>query len=166
MRNRPNWLVNVLVFLMFTGGGGLFFVIGLIFFLDFNDYRTNGLPATGTITSVRDSSDSDGTIYYPTVQFKIANGKAVEFEGKLGTSGSYQVGDQVKVYYKASNPGDARLDDNNSWIFPLVFMGLGGLCVVLGLVITFFAGFSSRRRPSGVQPAPYIPPGQWPSARP
>lgn len=85
----------------------------------------------------KDPAQRDMRYYFPRVSFKTSNGQVVEFRSEFGSGrDTYQVGEQVPVRYKISQPSIARIDDFTSmWVLPLVFGVVGLVFVVFGAIM-------------------------------
>jgi hypothetical protein len=72
------------------------------------------------------------TLYYLVVQFQTAQGETVRIQSGEGSSQiTDQLGDTVRVFYDPSAPQEALIDSPVLWLVPRLFMGVGGLFVVL-----------------------------------
>lgn len=73
----------------------------------FNTYRkiSRSKVCWGVVTDLPASSDSDGTTYGVTAEFRANNGKKYTFNSSWKTSSpGYRVGDRIRIYYNPDNP--------------------------------------------------------------
>ena len=82
---------------------GVLAVICLALGIYFTFFHSQGfVKTTGTIVAVREDSNDDGPVYYPTVEYSV-DGKT--YTGELDTgSGSFKVGKTIPVLYNPDDP--------------------------------------------------------------
>lgn len=89
-----------------------------------------GAHARGTVTALNRS----GSVYFPVVAFKTADGTQIELVGKTGTSSPRFVkGQQVEVIYRSEDPNDAKIG---------TFLDLWGPAFFLTIFGTIFSAIS------------------------
>ncbi len=124
---------------VFTFIGASVVVIAVFMLFSTVGIIVNGASAEGTITDIEvstsTSTDSDGyitttTSYYPVVSFRARDEQIYTFRSNSSDEDA-EVGDKVRVLYKSSNPGDARINS---------FWHLWGMGLVVFLVGLVFAG--------------------------
>lgn len=121
---------------IFTFVGGAFFAAGLAFYVETINFKRTASKAEGIVYDIETRSDSDGSSYYPMVRFTPEGAEEpVEFTGGIGSNpSSYKRNQKVKVIYDAANPEKARIDSFfETALFPLVFSGMGGIFLAIGL---------------------------------
>lgn len=135
LRNNPLRLMR-LGGVIFLGVGLLFFVLGLVFFLTEQKKTATYVETTGVITDF----NRDG---YPYVAYE-ANGRTYEQRSNY-TSSSMRVGDEIAVRYDPQSPNRMEAGGAIVWLMPILFMGMGGLFIVIGVFWLWF--FRDRREP-------------------
>ena len=101
--------------------------------------------AVGVVTahSSRRTYDMDnraGVLFFPSVRFRTAEGRTIEFENGLGTNAPPRVGDEVTVVYDPERPEEARVALGSMFRFsPKALLVAGAIC--LGAMALFFAFF-------------------------
>ncbi len=107
--------------------------------------QQNGETITGVVTSLEESSDSDGgcCVYSPVVEFE-ANGQTYSFEGDNASyPPAYEVGEQVSVLYDPSNPNTAQINKwTERWLFPIIIIPA---MILTALIVNFFMISAWRR---------------------
>jgi len=83
------------------------------------------------------ASDHPGMLLFPSVRFRTADGRTVEFQSKVGSNAPPKVGDDVTVYYDPGRPEDAKLSLGSTFrpnlkLLPVVFG------IFLGVVALMF----------------------------
>ncbi len=112
--------------------------IGLFLLKDVLGFMPGTITAQGTIIhcSYNKSSDSVASSCSPTIQFKTQSGQSITIGSSVSSSDFYE-GKEVQVRYHAKTPQDGRIASfMDTWMFPLVFAGMGLLVVILGLIST------------------------------
>jgi hypothetical protein len=100
-------------------------------------FLSTAATTTGKVVRFEDSSDSDGTVYYPVITYRHPASGEIQFKHNVGSSHpSYNVGDDVKVYYSKNNPHEALLD-SGIWnhLFPLLALAISLLASLASLYI-------------------------------
>ncbi len=116
----------------------IFGVIGLLMLVGsgywYNSTRTflqEAILAQGEVIDLQVSRSSDSLTYHPVVSFVERDGRVIEFRSSSGSNPpSYDIGEQVDVFYLPSNPQDAMLNG---------FFSLWGGVVILGLLGSVFS---------------------------
>lgn len=125
---------------IFAGLGGLFLVISLGFTYHTRNFVARAETATGQVVALeyrrsRDTHDgSTSYLYYPVVEFALADGQQIRFESQVGSSWPrFRVGQAVEVLYDPRNPQKAQINRFwELWLFPVVFGGLGAVFFLIG----------------------------------
>jgi len=88
---------------------------------------------TGTVASLYEKSDSDGSTYYPVVRFLDSNDAEVRFKDHVGSNPpSYRVGDPVTVLYVRGSAASSAMIDRGRWNWlPTGLLGLFGSVLTL-----------------------------------
>lgn len=98
----------------------------------------NGETTTGIVTSLEESSDSDGgcCVYSPVIEFE-ANGQTYSFEGDNASyPPAYEVGEEVSVLYDPSDPNTVQINKwTERWLFPVIIIPA---MIFTALIVNFF----------------------------
>lgn len=98
----------------------------------------NGITTTGVVTSLGESSDSDGgcCVYSPVIEFE-ANGQTYSFESSNASSPpAYDVGEQVSVLYDPADPNTAQINKwSERWLMPVILVPA---MILTALILNFF----------------------------
>ena len=126
--------------------GPIFAVVGIViiglsvyFGLQRWNFLERALSAEGTVIEYHASTDSDGTTYYPVVQFKAPDsGTAITFRHDVGSSNqSYNRGALVPVLYDPDNIYEAIIDEGLwNWFGPILLSVLGFAFSGMGITLT------------------------------
>ena len=120
---KENKVVN-LIWIIFTGVGGLFFIIGIFIMIGIFSNYTNAVDTKGTITEIRSYGSSDDRSHDVYVSY-VVDGE--EYVSELNFySSTYYEGKEIKIYY----------DKNNPLIFPglgLIFLIIGGSGIIINI---------------------------------
>ncbi|MCM1227164.1 MAG: DUF3592 domain-containing protein [Clostridium sp.] len=133
-----------LIGVIFTIVGAVFLISGSIYLISDIDFRSNAEQTQGTIrhieTDVYRWRGKLRTSHYVTVEYTV-DGENYSCEIGQYNSGMY-VGKELTIYYDPDEPGNARI---YSVVLPAVFMGIGGLFLILGIVFIAVNAASSKR---------------------
>jgi len=103
----------------------------LVWYESVRTFMAQASTAQGTVVDLVRSRSSDSTTYRPVVRFRTPEGQLVEFVSNAGSNPpSYSKGEQVEVFYKPSEPRNAKING--------FFSLWGGLLIVGGLGAAFF----------------------------
>jgi hypothetical protein len=123
---------------------GLGFLVGAAFlYHDTSSFLAQATRANGSVSNlVRNGS----TTYAPVIDFVDNNGKNIEFTSSSGSNPpSYSVGDEVEVYYLATDPQGAKIDGSFSlWGGVIVLGALGSVFSLIGFGIAAVMIFKGR----------------------
>jgi len=100
----------------------------------YNTYRkiSRSKVCWGVVTDLPSSSDSDGTTYGVTAEFRADNGKKYTYNSTWQTgSPGYCVGERIRVYYNPDNPTSNGI---------MSFMGAYGFLFIAICASLFVAG--------------------------
>lgn len=102
------------------------------------DFLDRALPVQGEVIEYYASTDSDGTTYYPVVEFKSPeSGTSVTFRHDVGSSHpSYSRGALVPVLYDPDNNFEAIIDEGLwNWFGPILISVLGFAFFGMGIAM-------------------------------
>lgn len=106
----------------------------------------NGERATGTVITLEESSDSDGSCcaYSPVIEFQ-ANGQSYTFESNNASNPpAYKVGQSVPVLYDPADPANAQINRwSERWLMPIILIPA---MIFASLITSFFLIQSWRRK--------------------
>ena len=122
-------------------------IVGVIFiavgaFLYFNNQRLTKVctvEAVATVVDMKEDYEVDEGVtrytYYPVIEYK-AGDRMVEETMKSGSSTpAYRLGDKITILYNPQKTTEFIIKgDKSSNIFSIVFMALGGVLIVAGII--------------------------------
>jgi hypothetical protein len=126
--------VKLIQRLFVTVLGLVFLLFGLAFYQGHAHKVSSWTRTTGVVIRHDVTDDSESTTYEAVASFTTPDGR--QFEAREVTSSSnadYAVGQTVTVYYDPADPSSAIVDSAAATWLPLVFVGIGGLVLILGL---------------------------------
>ena len=97
----------------------------------------------------RSWSEGDGVIigyheneelsFFPQVEFTPSSGKKQTFQSGCSDSPQlFPVGSHVRVLYAPDSPAKAEIVSfSNLWLLPIVFLGFGVVCILIGIYERF-----------------------------
>ena len=127
----PNWVLTATAFFLFIG-----FLPAMIFAWAFEltpeGLRNISQDELQTISTSRDSKGImrtyKGTGYSQVVRFETADGQQAIYETNYTSSASYDAGETFTIFYRAEDPGDARLFVfERFFLVPLILCFMGFL---------------------------------------
>lgn len=129
---QRNGIVPVAVLLIV---GVVFLIVGISLTVQRLNFQRNGIATEATVVNIISSRSSDSVTYRPEVRFKTRTGETIQVIHSVGTNPPrYSKGEVIDIYYLPDNPYKIMLDSPAERVlFPLVFMGLGGL-ICLGAI--------------------------------
>lgn len=149
--SRVRKRASPVLFLAIFGGVGLILLgIGLFFLIDTRQFLSRATAtATGTIVACpRPKSSSSACT--PTVEFTTNQGQQISFTTSFSSS-AFEVGQQQPVAYDPNHPQDARIASFLVlWFLPTLFLGMGGLFVLIGGGLFIVGSILGRRRANSV----------------
>ncbi len=131
--------------LIFTGVGLGLVIAGLVVSIPRWNLVADGAVATGTVVSFTRTSKGNQR---PVVEFKPPRGRAIRTTATVGTSsGTYRVGERIRVYYDRQEPEDNVLDPfTELWFFLMLLCGRGTLFSGMGMPLLVLALVRRRAR--------------------
>lgn len=129
------WIFSVL--------GIITIAIGIYLFYSENEFRKTNIKKEATITSIRQSIDSNGDVtYHVYIEFWVDGNY---YEGRLNTySSDMYVGAQQTIYYDPENPNNFRAEIS-SWIY-LLLLFMGVIFFFIGSLFFFFLLHNKKRK--------------------
>ncbi|MEI4484088.1 MULTISPECIES: DUF3592 domain-containing protein [unclassified Phyllobacterium] len=109
-------------------------------------FINNAMEGKGHVVNLVKTASKNGYVFKPVVEFWTVGGTSIEFTSSTGTSPpSYDVGENVTVYYDPKDPHAAILSDWFSiWGLSMI---IGALAVAFGF-ITYILYFRVTLKPS------------------
>lgn len=124
-------IVAGLVILLF---GAVFSGVGLLFAVKSVDFMRDSAQTEGTVIRHDRSGNKGNRI--PIVRYTV-DGQSHELRGEIGSNSPPAVNSKLTVIYKKAEPNQAQIDSFvQRWLFPLIFLGIGALVAVAGLIVT------------------------------
>ena len=81
-------------------------------------------------------SGGGGLIWIPVVRFETPDGRTVDAEAGGGTNvKQWEPGQSLDVSYDPANPADVRVPGSGGGLIQAVFIGIGVLFALLGLLL-------------------------------
>jgi hypothetical protein len=150
---------SVVFFCIFLFLGIIFFGVGLILLNQSISFqRTATGQATGTIihcdettNTVKNSNGTTttSTACSPTIRFATSEGRTIDFIPSESSSG-FHVGQSIPVSYNPQAPQQAQISSFfGLWGFPIVFLGIGGIFLIVIAIFGFFMWRAARKRAIG-----------------
>ena len=127
MRRGCTTVVGLLFFVV----GGAFFGAGVFILSTAQPYK-DGTLTTGEITAV--FTKGGGDTYQAEITYITAAGETITFRDSCSSSREPDVGDEVRVSYRASDPSKARNLDGCSKLLAWILISVGGFVVLAALV--------------------------------
>jgi len=115
---------------------GLFAPAGAIELWRLWQFTSHSAIASGAVVGHERRNFSRGPAFCPKVRFSSQSGGEVNFVDPFCGDRSYQINEQVSVYYDPAEPGHALIKRFfEIWFIPIFLTALGALCVVASLKI-------------------------------
>ena len=131
--------VLLLVGVVFVVIGAVFAGIGIATARSGRHFEEAAAWASGTVLEMRSRSvgrTGGGLIWVPVVRFQTADGRTVDAEATSGTNVKrWEPGQRIEVTYDPANPSDIRVPGSGGGMLQGVFLGIGILFAVLGLLL-------------------------------
>ena len=136
-------IFGVIFPLMFCSLGSFIARKGYVHFKTKNDKKHKCLSQTyGTIVSIRAMRVNRSSAFFPTYEY-IVGDEVIRVKMNFGTTyRRYRKGDQVKIWYDASNPKYSYIDGyKEDTIAAVACLILGSIAVLCGLFVGFVVWF-------------------------
>jgi hypothetical protein len=131
--------VLLIVGLIFAAAGALFAGIGIASARSSRHFEEAAARATGTVTEMRSRSvgrTGGGMVWVPVVRFRTHDGRTVDAEAGGGTNVKrWEPGQPIELSYDPADPTDVRVPGSGGALIQGVFLGIGILFGVLGLLM-------------------------------
>jgi hypothetical protein len=129
----------------FLQGPAYILLFGLIFFgigggltLQQRIFERQGAQAQGEVVSLLSRCNDDWCSYSPVVRFETQAGDTITFTTIHSSKPpAYDVGERVTVIYPLEDPEKAIIKDQGG-AFRIVFMAVGGLVILIGMLIYYY----------------------------
>jgi uncharacterized protein DUF3592 len=128
----------VLIALVFLVVGVVFAGIGIGVARSSHRFEAAAARARATVTDVRSRAVGRGgaLIWIPVVRFETPDGRTVDAEAGGGTNvKQWEPGQSLDVSYDPANPADVRVPGSGGGLIQAVFIGIGVLFALLGLLL-------------------------------
>jgi hypothetical protein len=129
----------IVVGLFFAAIGAVFAGIGIATARANRRFEDAAAPAQATVTDVRSRAvgrTGGGMVWVPVVRFQTADGRTVDAEAGGGTNvKQWEPGQALEVRYDPANPGDVRVPGSGGALIQGVFLGIGILLAVTGVLL-------------------------------
>ena len=120
-----------------------FMSFGIWFYFDQHDFEARAEKTIGTVTEVRRETSTStrggrritSTVYRPVIRFEV-DGRTYSFASKSTSSGYKDMkGRRLEILYDPIDPGDARIADSLVGWIDVIFIGVGGLILLAGILL-------------------------------
>jgi hypothetical protein len=129
-QQKPS-IVAGLVILLF---GAVFTGVGMLFAVKSLDYTHDSEQTQGTVIRHDHSGNKGNRI--PIVRYTV-DGQSHELRGEVASNSPPAVNSKQTVIYKKADPSQAQIDSLvQRWLFPLIFLGIGALVAVVGMIVS------------------------------
>ena len=122
----------------------------------------DGVLTTGEVIDYEVTRNDGARTFSEVVRFMTEDGDVVEFTGSVSTSNPNDIGSEVRVSYRPSEPHKARNLDDGGAVLAWIFIGLGALLTVitvLALLTMLGTRIRRRRAPVAAIPRDLLAPG-------
>lgn len=157
--------------------GILFSVIGVVMlgvawwsYSNSRDLAASGVRVTGTVASIRQQSDSDGTTYSPVYAY-AHDGTPRTYSPSSSSSRRPRIGDTATLFVDPDDPTHVLADTfMDRWLLPVLIGGMGAVFLLAGVVTGVVNGARISTRSGswsrGSVPPPPPPPDNLPHSEP
>ena len=133
----------LLIALVLVAFGALFAGLGLSFARAGRRFDATAAHASATVTEMRQEAvgrSGGGLIWVPVVRFQAPDGRTVDAEAGGGTNVKrWEPGQTIDIRYDPANPSDVRVPGSGSGLITGVFVGIGALFAVAGVLVLALA---------------------------
>lgn len=149
---KPPLPLEKLLFLIFSGIAILMIAAAVVAAVYTSRSLSQEKTAPGLVVALIDRQDTEGdTLYYPSVRFKLPDGRTETVEMNTGTyPPSYETGNQVVVAYPPDNPQNARIkttgSDIGAYLVTIITAVLGGAFLLASGFTGWMALQGSKKR--------------------
>ena len=142
-------LISITVYVLYVfliGFGSVLLIYGVYSILNVRKLKKQGHETTGEIVDykkeiTKDKQGFSQTIYFPVVRFVNEAHKEVDIKYNIGSSKKKKY-NKVKMWYlknpENENEYDILLDDKDALLFPVVFLFLGVLMLIVAVLMFMF----------------------------
>lgn len=143
--------ISLIACLAFCLGGSLFATIAIREYISTGHIVQSGKQAQGIVVEMARRPSKTGeratpNSFAPVVQFTTGEGEQRKYYSTLYTAlNTYQVGQQVEIWYLPHDPNQATMKGGDAWILPVVFGIFGFAMCVIGFPWLFRILFFSKQ---------------------
>jgi hypothetical protein len=125
--------VHNIVFLTIGSGSC---IAGGYFLFQSTRRRRSWSEGEGVIIGYHENEESS---FFPQVEFTLSSGEKQRFQSACsGSPQLFPVGSHVRVLYAPDSPMRAEIVSfSNLWLLPIVFLGFGVVCILIGIYERF-----------------------------
>ncbi|WP_322820290.1 DUF3592 domain-containing protein [Chloroflexus sp.] len=111
-------------------------ILGWQAFINTSQRMKNTVATQGTVVEIKprsvNTNSGQRTFFYPIVEFRTATGETIQFESEAGGNPSaYQIGDRIEIMYNPDQPQTAFINSWELWLPYTLFLGTGGLLLIV-----------------------------------
>ncbi len=136
---------TIAIVLFFSSG--LFLIIGFSYLADMFMFKFNAASADGLLTGYVEK-DSGGISYAPVYSYLDASGKEYEIaSNSFSNSPVGKIGDSIRIYYRTSDPADARIiTDRIPGFFPISLVFVSIIESIIGVLLVMSIRKSKKEK--------------------
>lgn len=127
--------------------GAALLIGGFYLHISTQEFLSGATKTKGEVIDFETHRSDGTTMYAPVVSYQARDGKTYEYVSNTSSSSrSYDIGEQVDIFYLQNNPQEAKIDSFFQLYFgELILFILGGIFFLIGAGI-IWAGISSNRK--------------------